>query len=404
MTIISLALFITLLLAVGLLIRWTRTAQTLPWIESNRNYPLPDPAPKVSLIVPARNEEDNIEPCLTSLLMQDYPDLEIIVVNDQSHDRTPEILAQIKKAYEDSARDSPTGNRPRLDIIEGKPCPDGWMGKNHALYQGYQTARGDFLLFMDADTLAHPKLVRDSVGFALQSDTGLLTLIHSCEFQCFWDSVVNTLILYFSLFQKLERFNDPDDPAANSNGPFLLFRRDAYEQIGGHEAIKGEVVEDLVLARRVKEKRIRLTWALAPDLLISRPYPSLADLRKGWGKVIFRSIERNPRLLRVNLLSPLFLGLYLLLPWGVLATLAIKGFISGGNPVLFAQVSLALCQILTIVGSERLLEVLFRLRPVYPFAYPLGALVLGWIQLEAVFRFISGGKVTWKGRQYGEGG
>ena len=397
----GLALLVSLFLAVAFLIRWTRIAQSLPWITSKSRYPLPDPIPKVSVIVPARNEEHNIEPCLTSLLAQDYPDLEIIVVDDQSHDRTPDILARIKREHEVTG-DSSRTNGTRLHILDGQPCPQDWAGKNHALHQGYKMARGDYLLFVDADTRAHPMLVRNAVGFALHSRTGLLTLFHSCEFQCFWDSVVNSLIFYLALFQKVEEYNNPDHKAANSHGPFLLFTRDAYEEIGGHEAIKAEVVEDLVLAERIKEKKKRLTWAIAPDLLASLPYPSLSDLRKGWGKVLFRAIERNPKLLYADIVSPLVLGLYLLLPWALLIALAVKGIIHGGDPVLFAVASLALCQVLLVTASHRLLEILFHLRPVYPYAYPLGVLVLGWIQWEAVIRFLTGKRVAWKGRHYRE--
>lgn len=406
MTAILLALFFSLFLAVAFLVRWARIAQSLPWITAKSSYPLPHPVPRVSVIVPARNEEDNIEPCLTSLLSQDYPNLEIIVVNDRSEDRTSEILARIHGEYTKrrSETGADTGPSPDLVLVDGKPCPPDWVGKNHALYQGYRVARGDFLLFLDADTLAHPSLVSRTVGYALQSSTGLLTLIHSCEFQCFWDSVVNSLIFYLALFQKVERFNDPEDRAANAHGPFLLFRREAYEAIGGHEAIRSEVVEDLVLAERIKEKKKGLTWAITPDLLVSRPYPTLADLRKGWGKVLFRAIERNRRLLYANLLSPIFLAFYLLPAWVVSVALGIRGFAHGLDPVLFAALALGLSQILVVTATLRVLGILFRLSPIYPSAYPLGVFIVGWLQLEAVARYLTGKKVTWKGRYYREKG
>ena len=408
MTVIILALFFSLFLAAAFLVRWARIAQSLPWITARSSYPpLTHPPPKASVIVPARNEEDNIELCLTSLLSQDYPNLEIIVVNDRSEDKTSEILARIDGEYarrRGEAGAATTEPFPDLVLVDGKPCPPEWVGKNHALYQGYRVARGDFLLFLDADTRAHPSLVSRTVGYATHSSTGLLTLIHSCEFQCFWDSVVNSLILYLALFQKVERFNDPEDRAANAHGPFLLFKREAYEAIGGHEAIKSEVVEDLVLAEKIKEKKKGLTWAITPDLLVSRPYPSLADLRRGWGKVLFRAIERNRKLLYANLLSPFFLAFYLLPAWAVTVTLGIRGLGHGLDPVLFATLALGLSQIITVTATLRVLAILFRLRPMYPPAYPLGVFILGWLQLEAVARYLTGKKVTWKGRHYREKG
>jgi len=237
------------------------------------------------------------------------------------------------------------------------------MGKNHALDQGYRRAQGEFLLFVDADTRAHPRLVQRTVAYCLRSGTGLLTLIHSCEFQCFWDSVVNSLILYLAPFQDIERFNDPADSRGNANGPFMLFRRDVYEKIGGHRAIAGEVVEDLVIARNVKAAGERLTWAIAPELFISRPYPSLADLRRGWGKVLFRCMELDPKLIRLNLVLPALLLLYLLFPIAVLACALVPGLLAWSLPVRFAMISLAAAPILSVVAGLRFVQILFRLHP-----------------------------------------
>lgn len=398
---ILLILFFFSLFSSAWIIRWTHAARALPRIEPETGPPLPEPFPTVSVILPVRNEEDNIRDCLESLLLQTAPNLEVIVVDDRSDDRTPEILERIQ---EEQARSStgPPENRPSLKIIRGKPCPPDWMGKNHALDQGFQEAKGDFLLFLDADTRAHPGLVEKTVAYAIESDTGLLTLIHSCEFQCFWDSVVNSLILYLATFQNIERFNDPDDPKGNANGPFMLFRRDVYEKIGGHHAIKGEVVEDLVIARNVKEAGCRLTWAIAPRLFISRPYPSLSALRKGWGKVLFRCMELDPKLIKYNLLLPVLLLIYALFPWVVLALTVPPGIVDWVGPVRLVAISLALVQILTTVAGHRFVQILFHLRPTHPWAYPLGAVALAWVQWEACFRVLTGRKVAWKGREYRE--
>jgi len=276
------------------------------------------------------------------------------------------------------------------------------MGKNHALDQGFQAAQGEFLLFVDADTRAHPQLVKKTVAFALQSGTGLLTLVHACEFQCFWDSLVNTMIAYLALYQHIDKFNDPDDPKANAHGPFMLFRRDVYEKIGGHRAIKGEMVEDLVIARRVKAAGFGLTWALAPRLFTSLPYPSLAALRKGWVKVLFRAMELQPKLIKNNLLLPLLLLFYMLFPWAALAMVLIPGTLAGTLPAAMSVIALALTQILTTIAGLRFVQIEFRLRPVYPWCYLLGAAMLLFLHWEACFRVLTGRKVIWKGREYGE--
>lgn len=397
----ALTLFLFSLFSSLWITRWTRVAEALPMIEPETDFTASKPLPRVSMILPVRNEEDNIRECLESLLKQEYPNLEIVVVDDRSSDRTPEILKQMQKDHLRSCSEK-TGSGIRLKVIQGRPCPPDWMGKNHALDQGYQEAEGDFLLFLDADTRAHPRMVEKAVGYAVKSDTGLLTMLHSCEFQCFWDSVVNSLILYLAPFQDIERFNDPSDPKANANGPFMLFRRDAYEKIGGHRAIKGEVVEDLVIARKVKEARFRLTWAVAPKLLTSRPYPSLSDLRKGWGKVLFRCMELDPKLIKFNLLLPLFLILFSWLPWVVLPLVIIPGVLDWTGIERLVVGSLALTHILTTMGGLRFVKILFRLSPTYPWAYPLGAAALASVQWEACYRVLAGKKVAWKGREYRE--
>ena len=398
----ALLLLLSVLFAAAWFIRWTRMAEVLPRVERQSDLPLPAAPPRVSVILPARDEEDNIRECLESLLEQDYPDLEVIVVDDRSEDRTPEILRDIASAHANRGTGT-EGGTAELRILQGRPCPSDWMGKNHALHQGYEAATGAFLLFVDADTRAAPQLVSRTVGFSLKTGTGLLTLIHACEFQCFWDSVVNTLILYLAPFQDIEAFNDPERPEGNANGPFMLFSRETYERIGGHKAIQGEVVEDLVIARNVKEAGERPTWAVAPELFVSRPYPTLGALRKGWTKVIFRCMEQDPRLIRQNLLLPFLMLAYFLFPWAVLGLALVPGLLAWVAPVKIALMSLALAQIVAVVAGQRLVEILFRLRPVHPWAYLLGSLVLAWMQWEACFRVLTGRKVAWKGRHYREG-
>ncbi len=401
MTVTAVTLFLFSLCSIGWLIGWITLVGALPRIKPDSDFSGPKTPPRVSIVLPVRNEEENIERCLKSLLAQNVSNLEVIVIDDRSEDSTPEILKQIEEEHLRTTS-RPAVSKPSLKIIQGIACPPDWMGKNHALEQGYQEASGDFLLFIDADTHAHPKLVEKTVGFALQSGTGLLTLVHSCEFQCFWDSVVNTVIAYLALYQNVELFNDPGDPKANAHGPFMLFRRDVYEAIGGHRAIKGEVVEDLVIAQRVKAAGFRLTWAMAPELFTSRPYSSLSDLRKGWGKVLFRGMELNPKQIKSNLFLPFLLLLYMLLPWGVLALAIIPGVLDWAGPARLAVMALALTQICSTVAGIRFVQIQFRLEPVYPWSYALGAVMLSIMQWEACYRVLTGRKVLWKGRQYGE--
>ena len=399
---VALILFLLALFAFLWLAGWARLADVLPRISPSTVFPLPDPAPSVSVILPVRNEEENVRTCVESLLAQEGVNLEVIVVDDRSEDRTPEILREIQASHEQTRSGTGDGSRVRLKIIQGEPCPPDWMGKNHALDQGYRQAKGDFLLFVDADTRAHPRLVEKTVGYCLQSGTGLLTHIHTCEFQCFWDSVVNSLILYLAPIQDIERLNNPADPKGNANGPFMLFRRDVYEKIGGHRAIAGEVIEDQVIAQNVKAAGERLTWALAPELLFSKPYASFRAIRLGWVKVIFREMERNPKLLTFNLVVPLLLLLFGWFPLFMLAGLLVPGLFAWSGAVKFALIAMAAAQILAVVAGHRYLKLLFRNHPSYPWAYPLGTAAVAFLMWEGCFRFVTGRKVSWKGREYRE--
>ncbi|MBK7972341.1 MAG: glycosyltransferase [Deltaproteobacteria bacterium] len=388
-TFVCIALFLVMLFQVGLLTTWLEVHRELPKLGPRTRPGVPDNAPLVSVVIPARDEEKTIETCVAGVLAQDWPNLEVIVVDDRSSDRTPEILARL--ATQD----------PRLTVIRGEECPKTWMGKNYALHQGFTCSRGEWILFLDADTQVAPQVVTQTVREAEHTDTGLLTLIPGNVFRCFWDRVVNTLIFQLAAFQQFDKIHDPTSTRANANGPYMLFRRDCYDAIGGHAAIPYEVVEDLVLARNVKEKGFRIRWALAPELMKLELYESLRDLKRGWGKILQRAMEIDRREIVMNLLGPLFLLVFFVLPFPAL--LASTGWLlTAATPAsVFAFVcALAACS--AAATSQRFVGVVLRLDEIHPWLFWLGALVLAELQWESVVRLFLKKEMYWKGRLYHE--
>jgi len=198
-------------------------------------YGRPAQFPRLSVLVPARNEEANIGPCVRSLLAQDYPDFELLVLDDESGDQTAQVLASL--ATSDN----------RLRVLSGQPLPAGWLGKQWACHQLAQAASGELLLFTDADTRYHPQALSNAVAALLAERTDMLSAVLREEVVS-WGERLVVPILVWSIFSFLPlglayRLRLPAFTAAN--GQFLLFRRRAYEQIGGHAAVRQHTTEDL---------------------------------------------------------------------------------------------------------------------------------------------------------------
>ncbi|PYM66893.1 MAG: glycosyl transferase [Candidatus Rokuibacteriota bacterium] len=339
--------------------------------------PPPSGAPLVSVLVPARNEERNLAACLASLSAQSYPSLEIVVVDDGSTDRTPALAAAA------AARD------PRVVALRVDGPAPGWTGKNYALAAGVAWARGTWLCFTDADTLHMPTSIERALGFAQARGLGLLSMTSRQLTLSFWERVVQPVV--FGLLDQwfpLARVNDPVSPVAAANGIFLLVRRDAYEEVGGHQAVRGDVLEDVALARNTKRSGHRLAFADGADLVAVRMYTGLGGIRRGWTKNLYALRDR-----RADRALASAAELFLTAVWPLLAALlaAVAGLPGAGAALVATGVVLAL-------------EAPFRARrgfdPAWSLTLPLGAaLVLGFL-LESAVRAWLGLGVSWKDRRY----
>ena len=347
--------------------------------------------PSVSVIVPARNEELDIVECVRSIAASDYPDFEIIVVDDGSEDETFRLASSVA-----------AGNARRIDVVRGASLPEGWLGKPWACHQGFERASGHFLLFTDADTTHGPELLARAVTAFEEERADLLTVIGRQIMETFWERLVQPQVFFMMLL----RFPDFEAIARNdrwrdaiANGQYLLFSRSAYDAIGGHEAVQGEVAEDLVLAQNVKRAGLRLRIRSAEDDFATRMYRSLAELVEGWSKnIVTGGLQSLPPWVRpVAAPAGLLWSFVLSLTAPALLVASIAGVALTGTP---ANPDLLIWSVAVYVISV-IMWAYFSARMGVPawygLAYPLGAAVVSYIMLKS---WIAGRDVEWKGRRY----
>jgi len=366
-------------LAVYLLIK-VRLPRPLPAVNARDRT-----APLVSVIVPARNEERSIRSCVESICASDYPEFEVIVVDDQSDDATLSMTRAI-----------PPNHARRLVAVEGHPLPDGWMGKPWACAQGARVAKGDLLLFTDADTVHDPELLGRAVAGMVEDRGAALTLLGRQIMDTFWERLVQTHMMAALIF----RFPNPGKPRPPerwrdviANGQFILFDRGVYEEIGGHEAVKGEIVEDQRLAQILCRSGKRLAVREGETVFATRMYRSLDELIKGWSKNLSLAAREAVPGWAVPMVMPaaIVLGVAMWIVPPVVLILSLAGPGPSAWVVWSASVTGFSVLMWSLAG--------WRLRaPVWTgLFYPLAAAVVSYIFLRSWTR---GGHVEWKGREY----
>lgn len=376
---------------------WVLFLVVVVWrfLDSKRldDYPAlaPVDAPRLSVIIPARDEARNIEACLRSVLASTYPRLEVLVVDDHSRDGTAQIAQRI--ANEDSG----LHGTPRVRVVQAADLPPEWFGKQWACHSGARLAHGEILCFTDADTRHGPELLARSVNAMRQRQAALFSVAGHQEALSFWEKVVQPFVFVFLLTryggtEAMSRSMRPMHKIAN--GQFLMLTRAAYVAIGGHEAVKDHVAEDLRLAQRVAERGLGAHMVLGRDHLRTRMYASLAEIRRGWGKNVYAAGRDTLPLGPVSRrLLPIIFPLPALLPVipVLILALALAGVL-GDAALLFGGIVSA-ANLLFWMGAYGYA----RLNPLWGLSYPLASLVFGGICAEAAWR---GSRVEWKGRAY----
>lgn len=371
-TLIGIVAFLAVCLLIACINALVLTRLAAPSPEDWVNFPL------ISVLAPARNEAENITRCIESVLAQDYPNFEVLVLDDHSTDGTGVILAGL--AEQDQ----------RLRVLNGQPLPPGWMGKNWACHQLSQAARGELLLFIDADTTHQPEMLGRSVHTLVEQNLDMLTALPRQEVLT-WGERLVVPILYFVLqvFLPLPlayRLRKPIFSAAI--GQFLLFRREAYERIGGYAAVRGHGTDDLALARLVKQ--YALPWRLADggEVTSTRMYRSFRQAYEGFSKNLFAAFDYR---ILPFLFAWLWMGYLFYRPPLELAIRLI-------NRTAFSfEGALCLIAILESLILWGLVVVRFRFPGSLILAY-LAVIGMGvWIAFRSV-RLSLRGQANWKGR------
>lgn len=370
-------------LAVPFILIWRMRGS--PLLRNESALP-PEQSPLVTVVIPARNEARNIALCMQSVLRSHYPSLEVVVVDDRSTDGTGIIAREVARGDE------------RARVIDAPPLPDGWLGKQWACAQGAAAAGGELLCFTDADTIHGSELLTRSVAMLSHHHLDFVTVAGRQRLVTFWERVVQPqiftmLALRYGGPRAVNRSRRVVDKIAN--GQFMLFTRAVYEEIGGHEAVRGRVAEDLALAQLLFERGKRTMVALALAQLSTRMYGSLGEIVRGWTKNVYAGgLDAAPFGAAGRALLPLAL---LATPCAMLAPvivllLATFGLVSSGA-LLWA----AACTAIMLFWWGASYAMAARLSPMYALTFPLGAAVVIYIIVRAVSR---GTRVEWKGREY----
>lgn len=340
-------------------------------------------APLVSVCIPARNEEEVIDRCVTSALKQDYPNFEVLVLDDNSTDRTSQILSKL------------SGIINNLHHLNGKPKPDDWLGKPWACHQLSQQSNGDYLVFIDADVWLEEQAISKAVNALQNSDT--ITVWPKQHMETFWEKLIIPMI-YYGLYSLLPAKYVEQNPKwlpislrkkmgskfAAACGQFIAFNRKAYNEIDGHTSVKQEIVEDVELSKNIKRQGLTITMFDGVDTVNCRMYRSHRELFEGLRKNFFVGFGRN---------TPLFI---------FMATLQ---FIVYVVPFLFLfspndQLQLFAMLLISLFLVKRwVLDVKFGWNPFMSLLQPLTILWFEVLAGRCLWDHYTGKKANWKGRE-----
>jgi len=338
----------------------------------------------ISVIIPCRNEERNLPTLLPSLLAQDYPNLEFILLDDRSTDNTLQILKQAQ------AQDT------RIHVIEGKALPEGWTGKNHAMHQCAQMAKGKWLLFTDADTEHLNYSASSSLKYAQERSVDLLTLSARCVCKSFGEHLIQPMgIGCFSVWFRIADVNDPNSTTPLCCGQYILIKKDVFNNVGGSEAIKNEVVEDLALFKNVKAAGFRCELAIGAHIFATRMYQSFKEAWVGWRRIYLHALGKNvPTLLnKIFMLitfstAPFIIFAFSTFQW-LTGAIAYQGV---------ALLSGALCAHILFLRSRS--HVALKASQWSIFLHPFSAIAITGIIIDCLRHHFQGRKVEWKSQQY----
>jgi glycosyltransferase involved in cell wall biosynthesis len=344
-----------------------------------QHAPVPDVWPRLSVVIPACDEATSLESAVTTLLQQDYPDLEIILVDDRSTDGTAEIIERL--ARED----------PRIRAVHVETLPQGWLGKVHALHCGVEQASGDWLLFTDADVHFAAGTLRRAVAFVLHQQVDHLTLIPRTIQKSFWlELAVNTFGLLFFITTRAASVNRPDSKAFVGIGVFNLVNARRFHRTAGFEWLRLEPGDDVGLGMMIKQSGGTTRLAFAYEDLSLQWYASVTDMFKGLEKNLFgpgSHYRWRLMLVRVGIIWALVAAPYFSLALGLVYELA-PLWIAGA-----AAISVQLIFPVCFVADRKNKSLILLL-------FPVGVLLITAMMLRAGYQCLKNGGIDWRGTHY----
>ena len=348
-------------------------AMRLPWLKDFSPAADSD-CPRVSLLFAARDEEEKLPAALATLATLDYPQLEIIAVDDRSKDATGRILDEF------AAKDS------RFHAVHVGELPAGWLGKPHALQKAYEASTGEWLLFTDADVQFKPDSLRRAMALAQQRKLDHLTLLGDVEMHGFWET---TLLTFFGLAMHIAsdpyRVSNPNSRAYIGVGAFQLLKRGTYEAIGTHRRLAMEVIDDMKLGKFVKESGFRSGVGIAEDFVSVRWHAGLGNLIRGVTKNFFAAFGY-----RVWLAALAVAGMLLLNVAPFVGVFAGHGWIR-----IFSAIA-----VIIALGFHAGVDMVLRVSPFYALTHPIGAILFCYMVVRSVAVTLWNGGVTWRDTFY----
>jgi glycosyltransferase involved in cell wall biosynthesis len=348
-------------------------AMRLPWLKDFA--PSQDAeCPRISLIFGARDEEEKLPAALATLAALDYPDLEIIAVDDRSHDSTGQILDEFARAHS------------RLHVLHVTELPNGWLGKPHALQNAYEASSGEWLLFTDADVRFAPDVLRRAVRLTKEREVDHLTLFGDVEMHGFWETTLLTFFgMAFQLGTDPYRVGNPHSRAYVGVGAFQMVKRAAYEAAGTHRRLAMEVVDDMKLGKIVKQAGFRSCVGIARDAVVVRWHAGAGNIVRGVTKNFFASAGYNLALVIVSAVALLLTNVA---PFVVV-------FAAHGWIRIFAAIAVAIA-----VGFHIGVNIVMRVSALYALTHPVGAVIFCYMLLRSTVVTLRQGGVTWRGTFY----
>src|ERR1700722_4394710 len=348
-------------------------ALQLPWIK---DFPpiTGTELPRISLLFAARDEEEKLPCALATLAQIDYPELEIIGVDDRSEDATGRILDDFASTH------------PTLRAIHVKELAAGWLGKPHALQQAYEASSGEWLLFTDADVRFKTDVLRRAMTMVTERNLDHLSLFGDVEMVGFWEKVVVT---FFGMaFHMATAPNDVINPKSGAYvgvGAFQLLRRSAYETAGTHRRLAMEVVDDMKLGKIVKQAGFRSAVAVAQDFVVVRWHAGARNLINDVTKNFFAGSGFSVARVAISILGLLLMNV-----------LPFAGLIFGHG---WVRIFSAIC-VLVVLGFHVGVDTVMRVSPLYCFTVPIGAVIFGYMLLRSTVFTLKQGGIIWRGTFY----